>query len=149
MIYTKCMSDSLIALPDDMIALVYQSLEQRRNVVSFSEPTWEYEYMDVVHDLKIWLNRNIIAKPTWSVQTLRGAIPQHKDWAHDELKLNFLVDPGNPDTTTVWYSDTGELLYEAHLVPRTWNSLAVNVNHTVTKLSMDQLRISIVQGDER
>lgn len=147
MIYTQRLN--FPGLPDDMIELVYHSVFLRKNAKSFSSETWKYEFMDLLPDLENWLKENVAPLNTWSVQTLRGNIPQHKDWLHDDLKLNFLVNPGNPNSTTVWYSDNGELLHEAHFEPRTWNSLVVNINHTVTNLSMDQIRISIIQGNEK
>jgi hypothetical protein len=105
--------------------------------------------MEVTPELDHWLKENIAPMKTWSVQTLCGEIPRHKDWEHSDHKLNFLVDPGNTEADTVWYSDEGLVLHRERFIPGTWNSLVVNVNHTVTNLSMEQTRISVIQGNER
>lgn len=119
-------------LPPDMIAQVYQSLEERRNINTHSgeDPKFVYEYMAATPKLVEWLHANIDKNADWAVQYFTGKITAHTDWIFDDHKLNYLVDLGGNDIKTHWFDADGNVIHTA-VCTLGWYELTVNVPHTV------------------
>lgn len=137
--------DDLPVCPAEMLNLVYESVAQQRNLKTFQDAGWKYEYMDVVLELDDWLKKHISTSKPWGVQVLHGNVPIHKDWNHGGSKLNFLVQCGNDQVETAWYNDQEVELYRHCLASGKWYELVVNTNHTVHGLVTGEQRISIIQ----
>ena len=127
-------------LPPEMIAEVYKSLEQRKNVSIYSgtDPAFYYEYMDSTEPLLQWCRQHIHKELDWAVQYIHGTIPAHTDWVYSLTKLNYLVTLGEPDPynplwappLTHWFDKDGNVTH-SHLCSLGWQELTVNIPHLV------------------
>jgi hypothetical protein len=138
--------DDLPVCPAEMLNLVYESVAQQRNLKTFQDAGWKYEYMDVVLELDDWLKKHVSTHKPWGVQVLQGTVPIHKDWNHGGPKLIFLVQCGNDQVETVWFNEQKNVeLARICLAPNRWYELAVSINHMVCGLELTQQRIAIIQ----
>lgn len=135
-------------LPPDMIAEVYKSLEERRdlNTHTGDDPKYVYEYMAATPKLVEWLQNNIDKHVDWAVQYFTGKITVHTDWVFDDHKLNYLVDLGGDSPKTFWFDADGNVIYTA-VCEVGWYELTVNVPHGVEHVPGQ--RISVTHRSRR
>ena len=141
----------LLAVPESMLAEVYKSLEQRKDLTTYTgiDPVFVYEYMAATEPLAQWCKHNINPELDWAVQYIHGTIPAHTDWVYEVTKLNYLVTLGEPSPynplwpspLTHWFDKDGKVTY-THRCELGWQELTVHIPHLVTHIPGKRISIT-------
>tara|TARA_R110000772_G_C13308970_1_gene439678 strand:+ start:2469 stop:2885 length:417 start_codon:yes stop_codon:yes gene_type:complete len=128
-------------VPPQELLLDLHSVRQLPNI--FGGATKNYTIHECPDELAEWL-RGIFPEYTkFRYQTLTRDIPCHVDRGR-EIAINYLIDAGGTDVSTVWYSDEfGDKLEETIVEAGRWHQLQVDQWHTVHGITGDRFALTI------